>query len=773
MKDTHDDTDSPTSALPALRRGELFADRYEVQDVLGAGGMGAVYRVLDRTLGEVVALKVLTLPTEQAVDRFRREVKVARKVTHRNVCRTYDLGAHRGVHYLTMEHVEGRALDALLEEVRRLDVPRTVEIASQVCDGLAAAHAAGIVHRDLKPANVLLEKSGRVVLTDFGIARPILPEGAAAQTVGVVGTPSYMAPEQVHGDSVGAHSDLYALGVMLYEMLTGTLPFEGPTPLAAAVARVLQDPPDPRARGVPEPMATLILHCMSRDPAGRPASAEEVREALESARASGSADVVHAASRSGRLSTSTPRAPTSPGNRALAVLPFRYRGPAEQEYLGQGLTDELIDTLSRTRGIRVLGSGATSRIRDDRDATSVGQTLGVDAIVDGTVQLAGDRIRIAARLVEVSTGLQVWTEKFEGRFEDVFGLEERVGRKIAEALRLNLEISDHPEEVAPEGVELYFLGRRAMRRFRLGGPDGALGLLERCLQIAPGFRPAIAAYAVTCIRAWFVPGIDPTRDFAADAKRAVARAQAEAGELAETHLAAAQLAVQEGDYAASVGSLRRALEIAPTFADAHEYLGNLQLEADRIEEGTRRLRLAHDLEPALPMALLMIARAQALSGRMDEYERTLTEARASADPNFAGMLQLEMRVGAWRNEPDRIRRQIPQLSTDGFSAQLDVFGRYLLGDLTPAEFEEAAGAFASFIANPRFFTIVQQQIAEAHFARGAHDLGLDHLLAAVDSVLVDLAWLDRCPLLEPLRGTHTFAECRRKVLARAETIWRV
>ena len=261
-----------------LEAGERFANRYVVLRMLGVGGMGAVYAVRDDAVGETVALKILTLDvggrSTEVLERFRREVRVARRVTHRNVARTFDLGEHGGIHFLTMELVEGESLDARLARQGRLPIAVGAEIAIQICEGLAAAHAAGVVHRDLKPANVLCARSGRVVLTDFGIARALADDGASAKvkTAGIVGTPAYMAPEQVSGGVADARADLYALGVVLYELVTGELPFDGDSPMAAAVARLLRDPEDPRTHmpDLPAELAALVLRCLAREPAGRP-----------------------------------------------------------------------------------------------------------------------------------------------------------------------------------------------------------------------------------------------------------------------------------------------------------------------------------------------------------------------------------------------------------------------------------------------------------------------------------------------------------------------
>lgn len=274
----------PTAAQHDLALGTLFTGRYRIERLLGEGAMGRVYRTLDEDLGEPVALKVLLVELTRdatAVERFRREVRLARRVTHPNVVRTHDLGHHEGVYYLTMEWVEGKPLDVLLRERGPLPLSTVLELGQQICAGLQAAHAVGVLHRDLKPSNILLAADARVAITDFGIARSLVGDEDGAQTVGVLGTPHYMAPEQVEAEALDARTDVYALGGILFELLTGRLPFAGKTPLAQAVARLRSAPLDPRSLVVlPEDVAALVERCLARQPDQRPGSAAEVSEAL-------------------------------------------------------------------------------------------------------------------------------------------------------------------------------------------------------------------------------------------------------------------------------------------------------------------------------------------------------------------------------------------------------------------------------------------------------------------------------------------------------------
>jgi serine/threonine protein kinase len=273
-------------AAAMMQTGERIANRYEILATLGRGGMGAVYRVRDGELGEEIALKTLrrdSVLDEGVIERFKSEIRLARKITHRNVVRTHDLGEFEGGYFLTMELVEGITVRELIDTRGRLSVESVLAIGTQLADALAAAHAEGVIHRDVKPHNLLLDAEGVLKVMDFGVARLTDRAGAGLTEIGlVVGTPAYMPPEQLLGEEVDARADLYAAGVVLYEAATGRLPFEAATAMAL-IARLLKDEA-PRARAanadVPEGLDALIAELLSKRPEGRPASAVELRDRL-------------------------------------------------------------------------------------------------------------------------------------------------------------------------------------------------------------------------------------------------------------------------------------------------------------------------------------------------------------------------------------------------------------------------------------------------------------------------------------------------------------
>jgi serine/threonine protein kinase/tetratricopeptide (TPR) repeat protein len=798
--------------------GELFAGRYEIEHLLGRGGMGSVYRVRDREVAEVVALKLLdaNAATPEAIERFRREVRLARRVTHRNAARTYDLGEHQNWRFLTMEYVEGESLRGFISR-NRPSSGRAIAFALQMAEGLAAAHEAGVIHRDLKPANVLLERGGRVVITDFGIARALQGTDATLHTGGLLGTPAYMAPEQIAGERIEGPADLYALGLILYEMLTGRLPFSGGSPMAVALARLHQPLPDFAADpNIPAALVEVLERSLARDVITRFQSANEMAEALASVAVSLGTDLSGAdgtlglpthtttsanssvVTRARTTSSSTPASgssltstPSPQAGRALAVLPFRFRGPATDSYVAETLSDELIDVLSTMRGLRVSGSGATARFADagDRDPRTIGAELGVDVIVDGTVQMSDKRVRISARLLDVASGFQLWSERYDGALEDVFDLQDKMGRRIAEALRLKLEDIAHRGEAPAEVIEAYLRARQLARTWDWTGPQGAIAHYERCLALAPGFKPALAGYAIGCLRAWFRPVFNSDEpDWEARSAAAVAAAIAGASELAETQLAAAIHAVQYGRYGEAADALRQALRIAPTYAAAHDYLGRLQVEAGRPEQGIAHLELALELDPELHLALGDICRHRALRGDLESLDKLMARyVERGGRASDIAVASVRLRVASWYRDTARLaamHSHLPATMTNPTSSQsrtdgpkasmsghvLSVFGESIF----TGNFDGLKDRFELVFAaarNPRFAALAYQLAAEAAMFNGREEFAMQYIQLAAQGVLVDLEWLEYCPLFEPLRTRPEFEAARSLVRSRAEGVW--
>jgi serine/threonine-protein kinase len=748
------------SWLPGSTGGAapLLSGRYRILGLVGTGGMGTVYRARDGELDEVVALKMLVphlCNQPDMVERFRREVKLARRVTHRNVVRTFDIGDHGETgKFLTMELVDGESLAALRARERALPEGRVVEIALQICAGLGAAHAAGVVHRDLKPENVLVARDGRVVITDFGIARAFDAESPNRTPVG---TPAYMAPEQVEGAAlIDARADLYALGVILYELFTGAQPWRGQTAIAVAVARLSQPPPDPRATapGLSDPLARIVLRLMARHADERFAGADEVARALAAA------GPVHD-SYVGAAST-TPF-PPSGLDKSVAVLPFRNSGPSTDDYLADALTDDLIDALSMAPGLRVRARGGVLKYRDaDRDPGQVGRELGVHVVVDGSVRRVGDALRITARLVSVADGFQLWAKRFERPASDLLHVVDEEAAAIADALTV-ARAASRESPTDPEALDLYLRARHVQQRMDANSLREALPLYEAALQRAPEDPMILAGYATAKVRAWFFGGS------AEEARHAVARAVIAAPDRAEARLALGQVHFQSGDPTSAVPELRRAIRLSPSLAEAHELLGRISVEVGRFDAAMRSLQTALSLNPQLVSTRVELARAHGLLGNWADVWRLLGELGPEAPP---ALWTMYLRLGMWSHDEERLtlwERRAGEARHDT-SLQFGLLNTFRSTQLS-VTIAELDRRIQGLQAGARFRTFLLQITTELLGERPETSaLALTRLAEGIDNGLIDLAWIDRCPALSPLRSEPTFATLRARVAERVRPI---
>jgi eukaryotic-like serine/threonine-protein kinase len=420
---------------------------YRIDAALGAGGMGEVYRATDTKLGREVALKVL--PQEVARDperlaRFQREARAVAALNHPNVVTLYSVEECDGVHFLTMELIEGQQLDRLIS-ANGLPVERIVEIASALAEALAAAHEKGIVHRDLKPANVMVSKEGRVKVLDFGLAREAgtdtsndltLTSAGRTEAGMVMGTPAYMSPEQLSGRVLDHRTDIFSLGVLLHEMATGRRPFEGTSP-AELASSILRDSPSLVTNvrpDLPADMARVIRRCLEKDPRYRVQTARDVSNELR--------DLARLASRWTPVPTPASRAVAAPDWGAaraeegfwVAVLPLKYKGSESRlEALAEGLTEEIITGLSRFSYLRVIARGSTAKYSSEAsDIRAIRKELGARYVMEGSLRQAGTKLRLAVQLVDAVSGAHLWAESYERDFspEAVFELQDDLVPRI-------------------------------------------------------------------------------------------------------------------------------------------------------------------------------------------------------------------------------------------------------------------------------------------------------------------------------------------------------
>ncbi|MGQ0720525.1 MAG: protein kinase domain-containing protein, partial [Candidatus Eiseniibacteriota bacterium] len=687
----------------ALTPGARLA-HYEILAVLGAGGMGEVYRARDTRLGRDVAVKVL--PDAVAADperlaRFEREARAVAALSHPNIVVVHSIEEGGGLHFLTMEFVDGQTLDALIVP-GGLPFERVLGLVVPLAEAMATAHEHGIVHRDLKPQNVMVTRDGRVKVLDFGLAKlaaaddpdPGASGVSAAPTVAantrwgqVVGTVPYMAPEQLRGEAVDARADLFALGIIAYELATGRSPFTGAT-RADRTSSILRDAPDPitsHRSDLPGGLDRIVGRCLEKDPHRRFEAAREVAAELRGLQA--------APGRAGDEGDAVVR--------SLAVLPLENvsRDPA-QEYFAVGMTEALISDLARLPDLRVISRTSAMKYKGvHRALPEIARELNVDAIIEGTALLVGKRVRIHVQLVSARRDETLWSDRYDRDLEDVLDLQSSVAEAVAREIALRLPARDtrrlaRRQEVNPEAHVEYLKGLHTAAATSPEAIDLSLKHFQRALELDPTFAPAWAGVA-ECHYTRAGRGMAPPAEARELARAAAMKALHLDEALADAHVVLGALAARELDFAGAIRWLRRAVELNPGLSSAHYTLGRIYYCSERhaeaeaamlealsldplsmiihtavgdayyyareYEKSVAYYRKAIRLDPRFDGAHTDLARSLEALGRFDEaraeYEEGRRLAGTVAGPSF-GLAHLEIS----RGNPDAARRMLAELT---------------------------------------------------------------------------------------------------------------
>ena len=623
-----------------LTTGSIFAGRYQVIEELGRGGMGRVFRALDRKLNEEVAIKVIKpeiASDKETIKRFHNELRLARKIAHRNVGKMYELMEHGGTRFITMEYVPGQDLRGLIRQTGRLTAGKAVSIARQVCEGLDEAHRLGVVHRDLKPSNIMIDREGNARIMDFGIARSL----AGKSTTGAgtfIGTPEYMSPEQVEGKDVDNRSDIYSLGVILYEMVAGRRPFDGETALAIAHKHRYEAPEDPRTADpqIPEKLAKVILRCLEKDKAAR----------YESARV---LDTDLAAIEEGLTTTEKVRE-TKPGivpgeqrewQASIAVLPFtNMSADPEQDYFCDGMAEEIINALTQVEGLRIVArTSAFSFKGKNVNVREIGRELGVEAVLEGSVRKAANRLRITAQLINVADGFHLWSERFDRDLADVFAIQDEIARAVVDKLEVRLLGREKATLVKchttdPEAYALYLKGRSSYMMMTEEGIKRGLDYLGRAAAKDPDFALPLAEisslYIVGSYWGYMRPhdACPKAREYARKAlemDRSQGLAYAASGYVK---------AVYDWDWQGAERDFKKALELNPNFPGIYLHYSNFLTCAERHDESVAKARKARELDPLSSMINSHTAQYLYWAGRTDDDVVEILKETIALDPSF-------------------------------------------------------------------------------------------------------------------------------------------
>ncbi|MEP6767602.1 MAG: protein kinase [Acidobacteriota bacterium] len=573
---------------------------YEILAPLGAGGMGEVYRAKDPRLEREVAIKVL--PQSFAADpdrlrRFEQEARSAGSLNHPNITAVYDVGtAEDGSPYVVSELLEGETLRAALA-AGSLPPRKAGALALQIAQGLSAAHSRGIVHRDLKPENLFVTSDGRAKILDFGLARrlPAQSEGSSVPTRSgstepgtILGSVGYMAPEQLRGFPADERADLFAFGVVFYEMLAGQRAFAGNSD-ADVLTAILREDPSPLAKfpSIPVEMERIVAHCLEKKPEDRFQTARDLAYQIETALSS-----------SGAVTRSSDRT----GLPSIAVLPFADMSPSrDQEYFCDGIAEEILNALAQIQGLRVASRTASFQYKGmGGEIAAIGERLGVQTLLEGSVRKSGDKLRITAQLIHVADGFHLWSRRFDRELSDVFSIQEEIATSIAEALRVVLSERDRRALArAPtdrvEAYDYYLRGRQFFYRSTRRNLDLARQMFEKAIELDPSFALAWAGLAdsLTFNYLWYGHSPNDLRSCVEAARRAIALAP----DLAEARTALAQAAVLERQYEEAEAQFEAALKLNPSLFEAYYFYGRACLSQGKYQKAVALFERASDLRP--------------------------------------------------------------------------------------------------------------------------------------------------------------------------------
>jgi serine/threonine protein kinase/tetratricopeptide (TPR) repeat protein len=782
---------------------------YRITAALGAGGMGEVWRATDTRLGRDVALKIL--PPEMAanperLDRFRREAMMLAALDHPGVVGVYSVEESGGVHFLTMQLVEGESLDHLISE-GGMDADRILEIATATAQALAAAHAKGIVHRDLKPANVMVAADGRIKVLDFGLAKIAAPpsdepldsemETDLHTREGVVmGTMPYMSPEQVAGRAVDQRTDIFSLGVMLYEMATGRRPFAGQSSAELASAILRDTPPDPTAlrAGLPDGLLRIISRCLEKEPGARFPSMTDLHDALQTQLRDG-ADRTIATGPGPRPRMRTllvagsialllgavayigflhppwgaQGAAKGPRIRSIAVLPLdNYSGDPSQDYFAEGMTDELTADLARISQIRVISRGSAMQFGGSNrpSAPEIAQALDVDAIVEGSVLRSGDTVRINAQLIDARADRHLWAESFERSSRDVLALQDELASAIAREINVQLTPAERSrmgstQTVNPEAYDAYLKGRYFFNRPSDENLQKAIARFEDALELDPSFVPALSGLSDAYLWAGYNEGFITASEARPKAKAAAEQAIRLDDTSAEAHASLATFKLfYEYDWEGSEAEYRRAFDLNPNYAFAHDQFALGLAFQGRYEESIAETRLAAELDPLNPQILIDGIFAFAWQGD-DEAAKEMAKRAEDLDPTY---FFPEFSYGWIDIQAGQIEDAIPHFQkskTMGSPAFVSAWLAYAYGasgdrDRALAEGEELKAM--SLDGTPTPFDSALVALGLGDYPRA---VSLLEQAYALDSQW--LGWLKNDHAFDPLRSDPRFAALLKKL----------
>ena len=705
---------------------------YKVLDKLGEGGMGTVYLAEDTSLNRKVALKML--PAQMASDperleRFQREARAVAALNHPNIVTIYSVEESEHGPFITMELVNGKGLDRVISPTG-MPIKEFLTIALALADALSSAHEKGITHRDLKPANIMVTEDSRVKILDFGLAKQQvvapgddIPDMATLTREGVViGTVPYMSPEQVQGKALDHTTDIFSVGIILYEMATGERPFQGQTP-AELVSSILRDSPRPVndvSAALPTSLGGIITRCLAKESGRRYPTARELYQGLK------------------RLENEME---TTAGKSApsIAVLPFADLSPEkDQDYFCEGLAEELINALVKIEGLRVASRTSAFQIKETvSDTREIGRRLNVGSVLGGSVRKAGNRLRITAQLTDVAAGYHIWSERYDRNLEDIFAIQDDIAQSIVQALKVTLGPAGKPviekaAKVDVQAYDYYLKGRKFFYQFRQQGFEFARQMFARAIVIDPQYARAYAGVADCCsfLYMYFDSRTDNLKEADAASRKAV---EIEPGS-ADAHASRGLAVSLRREFDEARVEFETALRLDPRNFEAHYLYARSLVGQGKPEEAAEHFRRACEINPENYDAPSLYAQTLHGLGRRAQSE------------------------AAYRQALEVVKKHLELNPDDSRAINLGAVCFAHLGEREEAA-KWAGGAAIIDPDNPS----VLYNVACVYSQLGEVERAIDCLEQSITSGMGQREWIENDPDLDPVREHPRFVTLKQRL----------
>ena len=769
---------------------------YLMVEKIGAGGMGVVYKAKDTRLARFVALKFLPENVAQnakALERFRREARAASALNHPGICTIYDIGEQGGRAFIAMEFIDGETLRGHIQG-KPLALKEILNLGIQIAEALDAAHAEGIIHRDIKPANIFVTKRGQAKVLDFGLAKVVPKAIANADTdpggdsqdsdsvVGIIsGTPAYMSPEQIRGDDLDPRTDIFSLGLVLYEMATGRQAFGGGTGGATIEAVLTRPPVSVRKlnRDTPPRLEEIITKALQKDRALRYqqtadllAELRDVKENSEFGRKGDMESIVRSTASSVRTSTvrrggiRTERMPKSIGS--LAVLPFENvsRDP-ENEYLSDGIPGSLINNLASVPRLRVIAQSTVFRYKGRQvDPQAVGRELNVRAVLTGRMMQSGGSLRIGTELVDVATGTQLWSSQFDRKPGDIFAIQDEISNEISEKLRLQLTraekkrlIKRHTEDA--EAYRLYLQGRHHWNRWTEEGFYKAIGYFQRAVEKDPGYALAYAGLADSYVLLGWNSYLPPKDAFPKGRTAAMSALQLDPG-AGEAHAPlAAVLWLYDWQWQEAQGEFKRSLALNRSYPTANHWYAEFVMTMGRQVEAIAKMKSSQELDPLSLIISVAIGWAFYMARRYDEAIEQLLRT-VELDPHYPvtyWILGLLYRITDRHDLAITAGEKGVNLSGGSPLIRAALAHTYAISGRT----NQANKVLNDLIALAKHKYVAPHFFAGIHIGLGDNERAIEYLEKSFEEHSHWLIYLHIDPSMDALRGSPRFQDLLRRV----------